>query len=212
MKTMKSSIALVATVMLCSSSAVLSNAVQVSSQGSHKGEQKTNSSLKSSVKVAERQVASVRRTDIGAVLCRCLNGSLRVDDPATKFERAILKEIGVDVNHPNKEKIISEFFNKNNEKLNCGKETTNGWREREHILKRSISANMYHFLQKVGSSRKYSIDFNYYEMVDGKKETILDYLDKILADDDLMEGYDRDELEELVGMIEDVGGKRGDEL
>lgn len=163
------------------------------------------------------QTAQAKMRDFGSILCRCLNSSVRHDDPASKFERMILLEIenikfGEGKSYSSKEALISDFFNQNNPKLMCGRETRGSWREREHILKRSISANMYHFLEKVGSSREYSMDFNYYEIIDGEKETLLDYLDKILADEDLMEGYDRDELETLVHMIENDGGKRGREL
>jgi hypothetical protein len=134
-------------------------------------------------------------------------------EPVVGFENSILKHIiGVDENHPDKEKLISKFFNENNAKLICGEDTDEFIRPNEHILKRSIALSEYDFLLHAANSSKYTLDWNFYEMVDGKKETILDYLDMIINDEELALEYDVDELKELITVLEQSGGKRGKDL
>ena len=128
------------------------------------------------------------------------------------FEKAILRHIGKAANDPNKEKHISKFFNDNNSKLICGDDTDEYIRENEHILKRSLALGEWDFLGHAANSSKYELDWNFYEMVDGKKETILDYLDMIIGDEELASEYDVDELKELVTVLEQAGAKRGSQI
>ncbi|MEL6562426.1 MAG: hypothetical protein AAFQ94_29925, partial [Bacteroidota bacterium] len=98
--------------------------------------------------------------------------------------------------------------------LICGNDTHGKIRDSEHILKRSIAYDGTHFLRRILETEEYAgkVDYNFYEIVDGKKETILDYIDKILNDENLMIVYDKEELEDFIDMIEDSEGKRGSEL
>lgn len=136
------------------------------------------------------------------------------DTPVLGFENSILTHLGLPANHPEKEKHISKFFNENNAKLICGNDNDEIGRETEHILKRCIALGEHNFLVHVANSMKYNglFDWNFYEMVDGKKETILDYIDKILADEEWAFEYDVDELKELVVVLEQADAKRGSEL
>ncbi|MEL6562132.1 MAG: hypothetical protein AAFQ94_28360, partial [Bacteroidota bacterium] len=158
-------------------------------------------------------------------ICRLLYDSTGDSNPAEKFEEGILKvskslnlypELSdksiSELSEIEKIKIISRFFNDNNNCLICGNDTSLKIRNNEHILKRSISSNMPHLLRKALETENYDIDYNFYEIVNGKKETILDFIDKILSNEDLMRTYDKEELEDLMDMIEDSGGKRGKEL
>lgn len=134
-------------------------------------------------------------------------------DFIVNFENAILRHLGYPKDHPDKEKIITKFFNENNALLICGDDNDTYIRENEHILKRSLALGEWEFLDYVANSNKYNgFDWNFYEIVDGKKETILDYLDMIINDEELASEYDVDELKTLIGVLEEAGAKRGREL
>lgn len=133
-------------------------------------------------------------------------------DAIEKFENSILSYLGFPESTPNKEKIISKFFNENNSKLICNDDSDSYIRPNEHILKRSLGRAEHDFLKYIANSSKYEIDWNFYEIVDGKKETMLDYIEKIINDPELAEDYNIPELKTLVRTIEGRGGKRGHEL
>lgn len=134
-------------------------------------------------------------------------------DSIGNFEAALLRHLGYPKDHPDKEKIITKFFNENNALLICGDDNDTYIRENEHILKRSLALGEWDFLGYVANNPKYDgFDWNFYEIVDGKKETILDYLDMIINDEELASEYDVDELKTLIGVLEESGAKRGREL
>ena len=133
-------------------------------------------------------------------------------EPVEGFEGAVLLHLGLPKDTPNKEQIISKFFNENNACLICGDDTDNYIRVNEHLFKRSLARAEHTYLIHIANHPKYEIDWNFYEIVDGKKETILDFLDMIFNDPDLAEDYDLPELNTLRGVIEENGGKRGREL
>lgn len=101
----------------------------------------------------------------------------------------------------------------NNFKLICGNNSDEYIRKDEHVLKRFLARSEHEYLIHMANSVEYDgFDWNFYEMVDGKKETILDYLDMIFNDPDLAEDYDIPELKTLYRTIKQNGGKRGPEL
>ena len=146
------------------------------------------------------------------IMCSVGYSSWGSSSPVGRFEKAILKHLGIPENSPDREKHISKFFNDNNSKLICGEDIDEFIREDEHILKRSIALSEYDFLLHAANSSKYELDWNFYEVVDGKKETILDYIDMIIADEELALKYDVDELRTLASTVKARGGKRGWEL
>jgi hypothetical protein len=144
----------------------------------------------------------------------CRNGYINWGSsaPVSGFEKAILRHLELPENSAEKEKHISKFFNENNSKLICGEDNDEYIREEEHILKRSIALGEYNFLSHAANSSKYELDWNFYEVVDGKKETILDYLDNIIEDEELALDYNVPELKTLIGTLEDSGAKRGKDI
>lgn len=134
-------------------------------------------------------------------------------NPVSGFEKSLLKHMGLPTNTPDKEKHISKFFNENNHLLICEDDEDESIRPNEHILKRSIAIGRYHFLNHAVNTSEYDdMDWNFYEIVDGKKETILDYLDMVMADEDLALDYDIPELKSMMLTLEEAGAKRGREL
>ncbi|SFD71835.1 hypothetical protein SAMN04489722_1181 [Algibacter lectus] len=133
-------------------------------------------------------------------------------DPTDEFDRIILREVGSDLNDPKRKKKVSDYLNKYSNILICGDHGTDGIHEREQLLKRSVSSGLYGYLEQLAIDEEYSIDFNKYEIIDGEKETLLDYIYLIINDEELAKDYDIIELEALAGAIEERGGKRGKDL
>ena len=135
------------------------------------------------------------------------------DEPIIEFEKALMSDLGYDYNHPDKNKIISEFFNKYADSLICEDDSFINIRSNEHIFKRSIARGQHIYIKHVAKTNAYTINLNFYEIVDGKKETILDYIDKMLVDEKATEeDYDIDEIKLLRTFLENRGAKRGWEL
>ncbi|GAL63299.1 hypothetical protein [Algibacter lectus] len=132
--------------------------------------------------------------------------------PTDEFDRAILRQVGTDLNDPDRKKKVSDYLNKNSHILICGDDGVEGIRKREQLLKRSVSSGLYGYLQQLAIDEQYSVDFNKYEIINGEKETLLDFIYLIINDVDLAEDYDIIELEALAGAIEERGGKRGKDL
>ncbi|AFL81760.1 hypothetical protein Aeqsu_2300 [Aequorivita sublithincola DSM 14238] len=132
--------------------------------------------------------------------------------PTDEFDRGILKKIGTDLNDPNRKKIVSDYLNKHSNILICVDDGIEGLREREQLLKRSVSSGLYGYLQQLAIDKEYSVDFNKYEIINSKKETLLDFIYLIINDENLAEDYDIIELEALADSIEKRGGKRGKDL
>ncbi len=165
-----------------------------------------------SVKADDSDISS--ETDasrLGGKICRAGYIAWPSLEPVEKFEKAVLMHLGLPENTTNKEQKITQFFNENNPKLICGDDTDDYIRQNEHLLKRSLARAEHTYLIHVANHYD-GFDWNFFEIVDGQKETILDYLDMIFSDPDLAEDYDIPELKSLVRVIEQDGGKRGREL
>jgi hypothetical protein len=147
--------------------------------------------------------------DLASRTCMLGYGTWGNTSPTDEFDRGILKEVGTDLNDPNRKKKVSDFLNKHSHILICGDDGVEGLREREQLLKRSVSSGLYGYLIQLALDEEYSIDFNKYEIINEKKETLLDFIYLIINDVDLAEDYNILELESLARSIEERGGKRG---
>jgi hypothetical protein len=115
---------------------------------------------------------------------------------------------GTSTNFPD---YFNSFLNTNNQGLVCP--PFDGGAEKypaQHIYKRLLAAdleetfNEYFFELEEGD-----IDFNAYEIVDGKKETIVDWAEKWIAQG---KGNPED-IKDIISVLEDeFGAKRGSEL
>ncbi len=104
---------------------------------------------------------------------------------------------------------ISLFLNKYGDRLICPEDSTYEDHRNKQLYKHAILYGINSlFEEMLLDDEKYTIDFNLYEIVDGKKETLLDYMDKLIASGD----YNKDTLGIIQMEIEDLGGKRGAEL
>ena len=132
--------------------------------------------------------------------------------PVDSFESTILKVINVSFDDPLRAKKISDFFNNNHAKLICGCDSNSRHRSREHVFKRAIAIQSYEYINHLARSDDYSINMNFYEIVDGKKETLLDYVDMILNDPKKREMYNLNALNILRENLVDLGVVNGSEL
>ena len=148
--------------------------------------------------------------------CGNLYGSLgEGSETGRKFERNILYQLGFELNVKNKEMIVCDFLNKNAKVLICEtNDDVDSVRRREQILKKCVGIQyngLFSYMEKNGKY-KGKIDFNVYEIIDDKKETLLDYVLKIYNNEELLEEYDEDEIVDLIRIIKLFGGKKGEEL
>jgi hypothetical protein len=133
-------------------------------------------------------------------------------EPVDFLEAAILDEIGVSLNDPNRSKLISDFFNSNHNKLICNKKSSQKFRDNEHLFKRAIATEKYDYIYHLAGNDEYSVNLNAYEIVEGKKETLLDYVDMILDDPEKRKGFNIDELKLLRLTLVEIGVVKGEEL
>ena len=126
-----------------------------------------------------------------------------------RFVKIITKGIGKNEDDHNINIYVSNFLNKYKNQLICPKDEYLQDNRTKHLYKSAILKGISALFDEILLNEdEYEIDFNAYEIVNGKKETILDYLDKLI----LTENYDKKELQMIQMDIEDLGGKRGIEL
>jgi hypothetical protein len=146
-------------------------------------------------------------------VCATYYSSLNNSDPNSNFERMILERLGVNREHPKSKEIIGLFLNEYHKLLVCGKDSDARLRDSESLIKRSIGRGEYGLINHLMFyEEEFGYDLNSYEIVDEKKETILDYIEKILNDPDLFNRYDKASLKVLHNDFIEYDAKRGSEL
>ncbi|WP_157603721.1 hypothetical protein [Polaribacter atrinae] len=163
--------------------------------------------------VYSQTLPPVENDDLRSSICRAAYLALHGPTPVVSFESVILKKIQVDFDDPNKFYKISEFLNDNHKNLICGDDSNTKHRKNEHIFKRMIALQDYAYIDHLAENDElYSINWKLYEIIEGKKETILDYVNMIIADKEKFNEYDEDGLFELRDMLIEMGVKKGSEL
>ncbi len=119
------------------------------------------------------------------------------------------------------EELRQRFWNEHNHKMYCRttllKNTFNG-RKSSHISKLMMRQNfgssfhlaIYKYQKKVNPKSNYDID--HVEIIDGKKETLLDFVDKILSDPYLYAYYALAQVKRVQVLMTKYGAKRALEL
>lgn len=135
-----------------------------------------------------------------AIILAQANSTKTISDD---IELSMLKFNGWDRQTPNYQRKLSEFFNANSGKFIC--EHTHRYDE-QHLFKRIVRMTMYKTLFLEGfflrDENLYPIDVNFVgeNARNGEPETLLDFLDAILADRD-PPGYNRAEISDLRDII-----------
>lgn len=125
------------------------------------------------------------------------------EEPGLVIENYILSFNGWDRSMPDYRALVSRFLNENGAEFVCANNTE--IYPPQHFYKRVVNIQMYNqvlmdfFLQADANENSlYGLDFNVVEFGDdGEGETLLDYLDAILARPDVDENYDAGEIREL---------------
>jgi hypothetical protein len=151
--------------------------------------------------------------ELGNFVCATYYSSLNSTNPTEDFDMKILEKLGEDKNSPNRKNIVGKFLNENHKNLICGEDSDARLRSNEPLLKRAIGRGEYGLINNLMFFEDdYKYNLNHYEIVDGKKETILDYIEKILNDPELLKRYDTDSLMVLHNDFIEYEAKRGKEL
>lgn len=126
-----------------------------------------------------------------------------------KFEKPIIDIYKISANDKNKNQIVSQFLNTYKNDLICIKQQDTDIKRNVHLYKYALFRSIIDtFDELLLDEDNYTIDFNAYEIVDGKKETVVDYIDKLIA----AGRHDRGELLSIRDVIVHLGGKKGSEL
>ena len=146
---------------------------------------------------------------IASKLCSDLYRSDTVGFSKERFILIIANGLGINKNDPNIHIYVSKFLNKYKNELICPPDKIEKDNRSKHLYKSAILKGITDlFDEMLLNDDEFKIDFNMYEIIDNKKETLLDYIDKLIAS----KNYNKEELQLIQMDIEDLGGKRGNEL
>lgn len=159
-------------------------------------------------KLSEEEFDQLRKQICGVIIMADTGG---FDDK--RFINMIAKALGLDLNDSQLNQKVSKFFNQYKNKLICPGRSTSViplCNRPNHLFKYAVLFPIMDFYDEILFNKEagFNIDFNAYEIVDGKKETIVDFLEKMVATNE----YDNDTLLLLRDDIMDFGGKRGADL
>ena len=150
---------------------------------------------------------------MASFICVCYYSSVDADNQMEYFISNIMLKLGLDKNDKDRKKIVGNFLNNNYDKLICGDDARGNLRDKETLIKRSVGRGEYSLIDNLMLDElEYKYNLNHYDVVDGKKETILDYVEKILNDPKLLAKFDVGRLKVLHNDFIEYGAKRGSEL
>ena len=146
---------------------------------------------------------------IASRLCSDLFQSDTAGFEEIRIQRIIAEGLGLKVTDNNINGIVSAFLNKFKQELICPPDQHLEDYRFKLYFKSALLKGIYDLYDEILlNDEEYQIDFNAYEIVDNKKETLLDYIDKLIASNK----YDKENLQMIQMDIEDLGGKRGAQL
>lgn len=174
-------------------------------------------SIYSQVKVKELSNEKIKK--IAALLCSdafTIAGSEQRSRAGTETLNQFMHFFEIKKTDPNYKLKVATAYNKYADRLICRSKPTDLSRSPEQYLKRIVSIGMYwtilyDFL--LYDQEEYPIDVNTIEMVNGRPETLLDYLNTMLKDPRREYKFNVKEIQLLRGLIiEDYGAKTAKEL
>ncbi len=158
----------------------------------------------------ERKLSKDKVSYLAAKLCGNINFSSSAGFKPQEFKSIILKDIGASesLSEEEKNKKVTWFLNTYKNELICAPNHLKRDDRPLHLYKTAILDGVIDLFDELTDDDLYQIDWNSYEIIDGKKETVIDYLDKVLN------GVfsDNEDLEMLREDLLDMGAKRGKDL
>ena len=147
--------------------------------------------------------------DINRKLCTYLSISDSTGFYAEKFNKIILDGVGVSQASADANKAVSKFLNDHKNNLVCDAHSILSGNREKLLIKSALMDGVIDLFDEILlDDELYEIDFNAYEIVDGKKETLVDWIDFLISTG----WYDLGELKSIQEVVIDLGGKRGSEL
>ncbi|MCT4641582.1 MAG: hypothetical protein N4A33_04740 [Bacteriovoracaceae bacterium] len=154
-------------------------------------------------------------------MCMKLALSIGSKDTVEVTRQQVLEILGKDTNssEPTVDSYeVVNFFNTHLDKIVCTDTKHNPIRSKVSYFKYNIQIGNYAFVEKYlyktgctdDASKK--LDLNAYDMIDEKKETIVDYLDLIIEDENNHVQYDIKRLKEIRSGLVHCGAKKAEEL
>ncbi|MQP24062.1 hypothetical protein GFJ94_03165 [Flavobacterium sp. LMO8] len=141
--------------------------------------------------------------------CYYLEHSVTKGFNASKLKEEIATQIGVNPNNEDINSILSDFLNQNKNKMICAKDPKSTTSREMHIFKYAIFRGIIDLYDDVlFDDEEFEIDFNALEIVNGKPETLVDYIDKKIASGDASSNT----LKGIRMDVVDLGGKTGQQL
>ena len=133
--------------------------------------------------------------------------------PHVAFERGVLYFLNINPKEtPNYRAEISKFWNQYSEHMICTNESV-GFESPQHLLKRVVdmgSVTSFYFEYFLQDE---NINVNAIEWKDGQPETVVDYLDSILADPNSEYIYDLETVKQLRSfLVSRIGAKKAVEV
>lgn len=155
---------------------------------------------------------------LSRALCLTADAYFGHNEGGEKVEDIFLRHLGITRSTTGYRDQVIAFWNANSEKLICRHECSKKPYARvpQHFMKRVVDLRMenqifYEFL--LDDSETWQVDVNAIEMIDGRAETLLDYLDGIRADPSRHHRYDLDQIAEFREyIVEEYGAKTAREL
>ena len=144
-------------------------------------------------------------------LCAIVKFASSSEFSSEKFKNVIYTQLKVSSSLSEKEKnlIVSNFLNKYKQKLICPESKDDAFDRDLHLFKTALFEGVIELYDDILlDDELFNIDLNAYQIVDGKKETVLDFIEKLLTTK--FKGDTSYEL--LRDDIIEFGGKRGKEL
>jgi hypothetical protein len=139
------------------------------------------------------------------------------ENSAKVLERLLLKHINLTKKTKDYKTQLTKFWNKNIDQMICTTPSVNK-KSPQHLMKRVIDMKLdgqvyFNFIFELDEDESQGININAIELTTTGPETVIDYLDKILANPTLKRSYVFRELRDLrEGLIEELGAKRASEL
>lgn len=136
-----------------------------------------NSGLMDIVNIGEK----LSEEDIVIKLCIQYSMARRKNkDPIDEVKYFILEQEGLPKDTEKWEEVVIKFLNKFGEKLVCPKSDTTALYDNEHFYKRAISSWKLEIFEDLLLDNEYPVELNMIQMRDGKPETLLDFIEKVI--------------------------------
>lgn len=148
-------------------------------------------------------------TNAASAACGYLEDSLRFGFSATKFKEKIAKQIGLDINDKDFNKKFYVFLNRYKNEMICAKDPKSNTSRNMHFYKYALFRGIIDLYDDVlFYDEDFEIDYNAVEIINGKPETLVDYIDKEIATGTMRANT----LKGIRIDVVDLGGKTGQQL